>query len=65
MSQSDLQRLSEVIQQDITFYLDGEEPLVIENICDIIVKRFEQEEISSVNIAALNHNLSNYFNSNV
>ena len=65
MSQSELQKLSELIQQDITFYLDGEEPLVIEHICDIIVKRFEQVNAPSANIAELNHSLFNYFNSNV
>ena len=62
---NDLSKLSELIQQDITFYLDGEEPLVIEHICDIIVKRFEQVNAPSANIAELNHSLSNYFNSNV
>ena len=62
---NDLSKLSELIQQDITFYLDGEEPLVIENICYIIVKRFDQVNAPSANIAELNHSLSNYFNSNV
>lgn len=63
---NELQELSEAIQQDITFYLDGMDERIIEDICDIIVKRFERDaEIQSVNIAELQHTLTNYFKYNV
>ncbi len=58
-SNSQLQILSETIQNDILYYLDGIEDLVIEDICDIIVTRFDQiADVQSVNIPELNSTLS-------
>lgn len=58
-SNSKLQILSETIQNDILYYLDGIEDLVIEDICDIIVTRFDQiADVQSVNIPELNSTLS-------
>ena len=59
MNNSKLQVLSETIQNDILYYLDGIEDLVIEDICDIIVTRFDQiADVQSVNIPELNSTLS-------
>ncbi len=58
-SSSTLQVLSETMQNDILYYLDGIEDLIIEDICDIIVTRFDQiADVQSVNIPELNSTLS-------